>query len=590
MIVSYSKVGTFVQCPYKFKLNYIDGLKTYPNLDDPANALYLGSALHKGIEVDVETAIKEYYDTFPIVTDLHFIEAIKLEYRIKQCKEILPEGLHEVKVQANGDYIGFIDLLVPVGKDEYDLYDFKYSNNVNGYLESQQLHVYKHYFEKVNPKKHIRNLYYLFVPKVQIRQKKTESLDEFRARVRAKLTEESPQIVQVPYDVNKVKEFLRNAKECRMATNYPKQPSRFCDWCEYQKYCESDEKEDLDIMNLPKNERQSATSTTNRKIWIYGLPFSGKTYLANQFPDILLLSTDGNYKRLPDGIPPHIDIKDIVEVDGRITKRTLAWDVFKDTIDELEKKQNDFKTIVVDLLEDTYEHCRLYCYNKLGIEHESDNSFKAWDYVKTEFLSTIKRLMALDYENIILISHEDTSKDLTKKSGDKITAIKPNLQEKASLKIAGMVDVVIRVVNDDGNRVISFKSNEVTFGGGRMTVDKNEIPCTYEDLIGIYKDTKPKAEKPKAEKPKVETAEAKPTEVETPEDKPRTRKLRGVVERPEITTPLKDDVELTNGTETIKLRSGVDTLEYMMELVGKGYKAVEVEEETPRRRRRRTEE
>lgn len=556
MIVSYSKIGTFNQCPYKFKLRYVDGLETYPNYDDPSNALYLGTALHKGIEVDAETAIREYYGSFPVITDMHYIEALKLEYRIKQCKEILPEGLHEVKVQLDGDYIGFLDLLVPVGENEYDLYDFKYSNNVNSYLESEQLHVYKYYFEKVNPDKHIRKLNYLFVPKVQIRLKKTESIDEFRERVKSKLTEEAPKIVEIQYDVEKVKTFLRNTKECRMATTFPKQPSRLCDWCEYQKYCESNEKEDLDIMTLPKNERQKAESS-NRKIWIYGLPFSGKTYLANQFPDMLLLSTDGNYKRLPDGIPPHIDIKDIVTVDGRITKRTLAWDVFKDTIEELEKKQNDFKTIVVDLLEDTYEHCRLYCYEKLGIEHESDNSFKAWDYVKTEFLSTIKRLMNLDYENIILISHEDTSKDLTKKSGDKITAIKPNLQEKASLKIAGMVDVVVRVINDDGQRLISFKSNEVTFGGGRMTVDANEIPCTYEDLIGIYKGSKPaKTETPKRSESKTETAESKPTEVETPEDKPRTRKLRGIVESPKETeeAPKEDETPKEEEAPTTRRR------------------------------------
>jgi hypothetical protein len=140
----------------------------------------------------------------------------------------------------------------------------------------------------------------------------------------------------------------------------------------------------------------------------------------------------------------------------------------------------------VDLLEDTYEYCRLWCYDKLGIEHESDNSFKAWDYVRTEFLSTIKRLMNLDYENIILISHEDTSKDITKKTGDKITAIKPNIQDKTANKVAGMVDVVARVVADGDVRTLNFKSNEVIFGGGRLKLKNTEIPLTYEDLLNEY--------------------------------------------------------------------------------------------------------
>ena len=303
-------------------------------------------------------------------------------------------------------------------------------------------------------------------------------------------------------------------------------------------------------MNLPKNERVATNAKTKRKIWIYGAPFSGKTYLANQFPDILLLSTDGNYTQLPGGTPPHIDIKDIVTTEGRITKRQFAWDVFKDVLTELEKKQNDFKTIVLDLIEDTYEQCRLYMYDQLGITHESDDSFRAWDKVRTEYLSTIKRLMNLDYENIILISHEDTTKDIMKKSGDKITAIKPNLQDKAALKIAGMVDLVARIIAEDGKRIISFKNSEVIFGGGRLNVKENEIDCNYEELMRVYEEAngnrtpvrtstvETKQEEKQENVPvnelgnpvgtrAVETATAEPVATETPEQPvKRTRKPR----------------------------------------------------------------
>jgi len=125
-------------------------------------------------------------------------------------------------------------------------------------------------------------------------------------------------------------------------------------------------------------------------------------------------------------------------------------------------------------------------YDQMGITHESDDSFRAWDKVQTEFLSTLKRLMNLDYENIILISHEDTSKDITKKGGDKITAIKPNLREKVANKVAGMVDIVARVIADDNVRTLSFKTNEVIFGGGRLVVSTNEIPLDYEAFLEVY--------------------------------------------------------------------------------------------------------
>lgn len=260
-------------------------------------------------------------------------------------------------------------------------------------------------------------------------------------------------------------------------------------------------------MVLPKNERKTNEKAQYKKIWLYGLPFSGKTYLANKFPNVLMLNTDGNVKYID---APCVAIKDEVTVEGRITKRKFAWDIFKETIAELEKKQNDFETIVVDLLEDTYEHCRLWCYDHLGIEHESDNSFKAWDFVRTEFLSTIKKLMNLDY-NVVLISHEDSSKDVTKKSGDKITAIKPNVNDKVALKVAGMVDIVGRVINDDGERTISFKTNEVIFGGGRLSLKALEIPCEYNDLISVYEGVAT-VEEPKRKSKPVEKAESKPAE------------------------------------------------------------------------------
>ena len=94
--------------------------------------------------------------------------------------------------------------------------------------------------------------------------------------------------------------------------------------------------------------------------------------------------------------------------------------------------------------------------------------------------------MNLDYENIILISHEDTTKDITRKGGDKVTAIKPNLQDKVAVKVAGMVDVVARIVADADIRTFCFKSNEVIFGGGRLKVNAKDIPLDVDELFKVY--------------------------------------------------------------------------------------------------------
>ena len=468
-------------------MRYLQGITTIP-ATEPDNPLILGQAVHTGIEKSLEEAIREYCFSFPIITDEHINEIIKFETVIPLAKTAIPPGgKFEVEIKDD-DFHGFIDYLVPATvfergvelPDTYDLYDFKYSNNVSGYKQSGQLHENKYFFEKNNPGKKIRNMFFVFIPKVTIRQKKTETLLEFRQRLKEALSGVEVKIVQIEFNIEKVIEFLFGIKAVNEETEFPQEKSYLCRYCEFQEYCEKGWNY---FMKLPENKRRNIEAVEKRVLWIYGVPFCGKTTFANAFPDPLMLNTDGNIKFVD---APYIRIKDEVKVEGRQTKRTLAWELFKDTISELEKKENSFRTIIVDLLEDLYEHCRLYMYQQMGITHESDDSFRAWDKVRGEFLNTLKRLMNLDYENIILISHEDTSKDITRKGGDKITAIKPNLQEKVANKVAGMVDVVARIVADGDARTFSFKSNEVIFGGGRLKVNAKDIPLDVDALFAVY--------------------------------------------------------------------------------------------------------
>ena len=544
--IGYSAISDFEKCPYKYRLRYIDNVEMLDDFD-PQNALTIGTALHRGIETDVQTAITEYYNSYPVITDAHITEAIKLETMIAKVKAVIPEGQHEVFFEY-GAFKGTIDLLVPVGKglwldcpdgatvcDYFDIYDFKYSNNIDSYMQSAQLHIYKYFAEKALNIK-IRNMYFVFAEKTMIRQKKTEDLNQFRLRLKNTLQDAAVQVRQVMFDKNKVIDFMQSQINALTCTDYIKTPNRLCDWCEYQSYCEN--KEDLN-MALPSTNRVEVEKASKKKIWIYGAPFSGKTTFADKAPTPLNLNTDGNVKYVT---MPRIAIKDEVTTEGRITKRKFAWEIFKEAIDDLEKG-SDFETIVVDLLEDTYEYCRLYMYDQLGITHESDDSFRAWDKVRTEFLSNIKRLLSLDY-NIILISHEDTSKDLTKKGGDKITAIQPNINEKVAKKISGMVDIVLRAIEDDGTYTLNFKTNEYIFGGGRLQgITTKEIPSDWNDVCRIYDEAIGKVSERNDYKVEynedtkeltIEPTEPEKAEIETPEiqqaeeDKPvrRQRKKR----------------------------------------------------------------
>lgn len=243
MRYSYSNVSTFSQCPYKWFLNYKQHLKTIPDTA-PDNALWLGLAVHKGIEDgSVEAGIAEYKSHYNVITDANINWMIQLEYQLPRVIDLLPKGgEHELEVKLP-NFVGYIDYICAD-----TLWDFKFSNNVDNYTNSPQLSIYKHYLEQVRPDLHINHLKYVMIPKVNIRQKKTESLWEFRQRLQERLEATEIKIIEVSYDDASVTQFEKCCQLLETVEKFPKNPTRLCDWCNYQKYCQSNGKEDWMIL------------------------------------------------------------------------------------------------------------------------------------------------------------------------------------------------------------------------------------------------------------------------------------------------------------------------------------------------------
>lgn len=539
MKVSYSRVSTFNQCKYKYKLRYLDKLKTVKN-QDANNALYMGTALHEGLEKDLKACIKSYLSNYYVINDLNLDEVQKFKFLIPKIKPLIPQGINEFEI-IDDDFTGFIDLLVPTDKENvFDLYDFKYSNNKANYQLSPQLHLYKYFYEKMTGNK-IRDMYFLFVPKVAIRQKKTEDLYQFRKRIDEELekTFENLEFMKINYDHKKVISFLLDVKNLYECEDFKKNPSYLCNWCEYQKYCEKG----YDYMILPKNERREVKIDDKPDFWIYADSYVGKSTFVDKLDNLLFINTDGNTDNTTS---PVISISDEVIQNGRMTKRKLAWENFLDVVSELEKKDNDFQRVCIDLVEDLYEHCRLYTYDKLGIEHEQDAGFgKGWDMVRTEFLSTMKRLKNIGYQ-IIYISKEIVN-EINLKNGGKITSYKPNLNDKVANVLAGTVDLTMRAYMDGEDRILQLEKKENVFGGGRFDFDKEEIKLDMDLFLEEIK---------KAQEGKI------------------------VVKKDEE-EPLKEEEESSEDETTDEVEEEITEEETVEE------SSTEEEEEKPKRRRRR---
>lgn len=241
------------------------------------------------------------------------------------------------------------------------------------------------------------------------------------------------------------------------------------------------------MVTLPENKVKKPTDEIGKmKVWVYGAPYSGKTTFADSFPDPLILSTDGNTDECKH---PSILICDQVSTQGRITNTVMAWNYFKEIVDELAKKQNTYKTIVVDLVDDLYELCRLAKYKDLKITHESDDPFRAWDKIRTEFISTMRKVSNLDY-NIVFISHAVTERDITSRDGDNIIGINPNMQEKVAVKLSGMVTMTILATEEKGKYLLHLKTKEGMFGGVRGHNIPDTIPNDFNAFETFYKNSR----------------------------------------------------------------------------------------------------
>lgn len=495
MKFSYSRLECFANCPYQYKLRYVDKLKTLPD-QSPSNALYLGTAIHEAFETgNVEDAIKSYRSNYYVLSDEHINEEIKLEYLIPKALELLPDAECEIEISTE-DFIGYIDRLVYLYTDEnnikhYSIMDYKYSNNIDRYLESKQLHIYKYYFELTHPNTVVDSLYYVFVPKFSIRQKKSETLHEFRQRLKEHLDSSEIKVIEIDYDVNSISQFQRCCQQLKQVKSFPKNPTRLCGWCSYQSYCESNGEINWSILNdgeeesldLPANKKRSLKKEKITKLpdtFIYGASYVGKSSVIDTLDNVLFVNTDGNYDMYQN---PYVFIGKTVTMNGRMKIEKSAWENFLELVDELEKKQNTFEYICLDLVEDLREYCRIYICNKLKIPHESDSNFsKAWDMVTTEFNQAMKRLKAAGY-TIIRISKE-VAKEVNEKSGAKYTTFRPNIQEKAADSLAGMSKLSIRAyVDDKGERWFNLEPNPHWFGGGRYNFKVDRCKLDVNELL-----------------------------------------------------------------------------------------------------------
>lgn len=168
------------------------------------------------------------------------------------------------------------------------------------------------------------------------------------------------------------------------------------------------------------------------RLFLYAEPGFGKSYFADQFPEPLIINTDGN---LPYYTAPGLTVNqwEASKNDPESKNRS-----FVDIVEELVKNNGmGYKTIVVDLIENVYELARQAKLAEYGLKHEADAGGygKGYQLVRDPFYAVLKRLYSLPL-NIILLSHEN-EKVIKDRIGREYTYFMPNLTESIVKKLSG---------------------------------------------------------------------------------------------------------------------------------------------------------
>jgi hypothetical protein len=172
---------------------------------------------------------------------------------------------------------------------------------------------------------------------------------------------------------------------------------------------------------LPINEPK-LVNITPKNYLIWGESMSGKTYLATQFPNPILLNTDGNAVKVA---TPSVDIRD--------------FETFSKIIGELEKGGHTYESIIIDLVDDLRTMLTAYVCKKYKVQTLSDVRFgKASGEFKDLWLRLMIKLSQMP-QNIIFISHIIEANGFDENDVDK-----PSLQQRELNVCMGRCDIAIR--------------------------------------------------------------------------------------------------------------------------------------------------
>lgn len=219
---------------------------------------------------------------------------------------------------------------------------------------------------------------------------------------------------------------------------------------------------------LPEN-KPMEKNITPKVFFIWGQSMHGKTYLARQFPDPIIINTDGNGKKID---TPHVDVYD--------------FETFVNVLREIEQGKHTYKTIVIDLVDDIKTFLEEYVCKKYDVEALADAGYgKAFADVKATWKRMMIRLTQLPYY-VVFISHVV---QLTDEYDKNKTIEQPSLEQKYLNMTKGRTDVMIKCQKVGKNYLqLCNEKRDLYY---RSDIKDERLYETLSNVKSLFEDSKP---------------------------------------------------------------------------------------------------
>lgn len=273
MIYSHSRTNTFKLCPKQFEYRYIRNL--YPL--SSSKGLALGKLLHKGIELKSSNNLNEYVDDIDASYNEETENIISLAMAMTDAyfdkfgiNEKIKNELHFLLNLDGYNFQGYIDGIIEE-EHGYWLLEIKTASRVDKeYIDKLKYNdqVSRYYYaieqdmvDDFKLDKPLLGIKYRIIKKPLIRQKASESIVEFRNRLREKLNEDG-YIEELILTRNRdeiedcILDTIEDIKAIEHATRYTKTLSACTTYgrCPYMELCSNEENAELLYIERPMEE------------------------------------------------------------------------------------------------------------------------------------------------------------------------------------------------------------------------------------------------------------------------------------------------------------------------------------------------